>query len=69
MRERREIEGKLMGLSFTWFCKSFMTILCNGFGGQGEKKQSWSPIGSDSFWITTLSVVVTGSPYYGHWVS
>lgn len=27
-----------------------------------------SPVGSDSFWIVTFSVVVTASPYDGHWV-
>lgn len=43
MRERREEKGKLMGLPFTWLCKSSMTILSNGFGGQGQKQPSWEP--------------------------
>lgn len=38
MNEIREMEGKLKGLPFTWFWKSSMTILCNGFGGRGHKQ-------------------------------
>lgn len=30
-----------MGLPFTWFCKSSMTILYNGFRGQGQKQLPW----------------------------
>lgn len=64
----REIDGKLMGLLFSWLCKSSMTILCNGFGGQGPKQLTWEsdPIGSDLLWIVIFSVIITGSPYDGH---
>lgn len=41
MMDRREVEGELMGLPFTWLCKSWLTILCNGFCGQRQKRLTW----------------------------
>lgn len=50
-KERGEVEGKLMGLPFTWLCKSPITILSNGFSGQGQKLLSWEPE-SHRQWLT-----------------
>lgn len=65
--ETKKIDGPTIYLSLQSTCDNFM----HGWWPRAETTTwgSVSPIRSDSLSTVTFSVVVTGSPYDGYWVS
>lgn len=70
--ETKKIDGPTIYLSLQITCDNFMHGWWQNNDLRECESHTWgsvSPIRSDSLWIVTFSVFVTGSPYDGYWVS